>query len=57
MNDSQKSNQPNNIDTKHDIISLQVDELPDPPDGGWGWMVCLGCFIGSKIEVFVFPSK
>ena len=21
-----------------------VDDLPGPPDGGWGWVICFACF-------------
>ena len=23
---------------------IQIDHLPGPPDGGWGWVICFACF-------------
>ena len=42
--------------TSQDNIPLQedgepLDLLPKPPDGGWGWMVVLGCVIGHMLMV------
>lgn len=27
----------------------------DPPDGGWGWMVVLHCFLVRPPELFMMP--
>ena len=31
-------------DTPHNLKLASVDDLPGPPDGGWGWVVCFACF-------------
>ena len=28
-------------------VLVEVDDTPEPPDGGWGWVVCFACFMGT----------
>ena len=28
-----------------DVLEVEEDGLPVPPDGGWGWMVVIGSFM------------
>jgi len=31
-----------------DVVHEAGDVVPLPPDGGWGWVVCLGKYIFIK---------
>ena len=47
-----KTGTPENSVKARDEQVLEINSLPEPPDGGWGWMVCLGCFMGN---ILLFP--
>ena len=36
-----------NFEVENDGPLVPLLELPGPPDGGWGWVVCLACLFGN----------
>ena len=30
-------------------VLVEFDDAPEPPDGGWGWVVCFACFMGTPL--------
>ena len=33
------------------VSTATIDNTPKPPDGGWGWMVVVGCMLGHVLIV------
>lgn len=33
-------------------VLVEFDEIPGPPDGGWGWVICFACFLGMLSTVY-----
>ena len=31
-------------------VLVEFDDAPEPPDGGWGWVVCFACFMGTPLS-------
>jgi hypothetical protein len=39
-------------DDKESVLSAKVEAtLENPPDGGWGWVVCLACFYVQVVAI------
>ena len=51
-NSKRKTDTPEIVVKQRDVQVLEISSLPEPPDGGWGWMVCLGSFMGN---ILLFP--
>ena len=33
-------------------VLVEFTDAPEPPDGGWGWVVCFACFMGITKQAF-----
>ena len=42
-------NLPDAVTKNNTEVLVELDEIPGPPDGGWGWVICLACFMGNFV--------
>ena len=42
-------NLPDAVTKNNTEVLVELDDIPGPPDGGWGWVICLACFMGNFV--------
>ncbi|XP_068236226.1 monocarboxylate transporter 9-like isoform X2 [Palaemon carinicauda] len=55
VNEGVNDSDDNDINNAEYISTTNVQERYEPPDGGWGWVVAIGCFVVTTLINMIGP--